>query len=325
MVRMKKNFWFNKKVLITGHTGFKGSWLTLWLNHLGANIMGYSLPLTNNEYLFKKLKLQNLSKITNIFDDINNFSNLKKNIEKFKPDIIFHLAAQPIVIDSYKKPLNTFNTNIIGTANLLQSCLRIRNLKSIVIVTSDKCYENNDVQFNFKENDKLGGDDPYSASKAACEIITNSYSKSFLSDVGIATARSGNVIGGGDRGKQRLVTDIINSLKENKILKLRNPGSTRPWQHVFETLNGYIVLSEKLYKNKNKYKGAWNFGPNNKKISTKDIALKIAKLWGKILGWNNKFKIDETILQIVEWEKQNLIDKNMYKFSLSQLLNYINK
>lgn len=349
---MKNNFWSNKKVFITGHTGFKGSWLTLWLNYLGAEIMGYSLPVSKNEYLFKKLKLKSQFKIKSIFGDINNLNYLKKNIKNFKPDIVFHLAAQPIVIDSYKRPIKTLNTNIIGTANLLESCIKIDNLKSIVIITTDKCYENNDSHNNFKEKDKLGGDDPYSASKAACEIITNSYSKSFLSSVGIATARSGNVIGGGDRGKERLVTDIISSIKYNKILNLRNPRSTRPWQHVFETLNGYIMLGEKLYNNRTKFNGPWNFGPSHKKISTKDIAKKISKLWGKDiifnypskaqfkekkylslnskksntkLKWKNKFSLDETIFQIVEWEKQTLNKKDLYEYSLKQLIDFIKK
>ena len=350
MAKMNNNFWKNKKVFITGHTGFKGSWLCLWLKYLGADIKGYSLPLSKNDFLFKKINLH--KDLKSIYADICDLKKLKKSINNFNPDIIFHLAAQPLVIESYKKPLYTFNTNIIGTANLLQSCIGIPNLKSIVIVTTDKCYENLDAQYNFKETDKLGGDDPYSASKAATEIIVNSYSKSFLSDIGIATARSGNVIGGGDRGKDRLVPDIIEAIKNDNKLILRNPKSTRPWQHVFETLNGYIILSEKLYYNKKKYNGAWNFGPNNKKISTNNITLKIAKSWGReliiknnfktqfkekkylslnsrkansILKWKNKFTIDETISQIVQWEKKNLNYKNIHQYSIEQLIDYISK
>ena len=350
MAKMNNKFWKNKKVFITGHTGFKGSWLSLWLKYLGADIKGYSLPLTKKEFLFHKFELN--KNLKNIYGDIRDLKKLKKSIKNFSPDLVFHLAAQPIVIDSYKRPLYTFDTNIIGTANLLQSCIGIGKLKSIVLVTTDKCYENVDKQYSFKENDKLGGDDPYSASKAASEIVVNSYYKSFLLNTGVATARSGNVIGGGDRGKNRLVPDIIHAIKNNKKLSLRNPESTRPWQHVFETINGYIMLSEKLYSNKKKYSGAWNFGPSQKKISTKNIAVKISKYWEKslnfnynsksqykekkflslnseksntVLNWQNKFQINETILQIVNWEKQNLINKNMYKYSLDQLIDFMNK
>lgn len=350
MAKINNNFWINKKVFVTGHTGFKGSWLCLWLKYLGADIKGYSLPPSKNEILFKKLKLD--KDLKNIYADINILKKLKKSITSYNPDIIFHLAAQPIVIDSYKRPLYTFNTNIIGTANLLQSCIGLSNLKSIVIITTDKCYENLDAQHNFKETDKLGGDDPYSASKAASEIIVNSYSKSFLSNIGIATARSGNVIGGGDRGENRLVPDTITAIKKNDKLNLRNPKSTRPWQHVFETLNGYIILSEKLYSNKKKYSGAWNFGPSYKKISTENIVNQIAKIWGSelkikksskiqfkekkylslnskksnsMLKWKNKLKIDETISLIVQWEKQNLNKKNIHKYSINQLEDFIKK
>jgi CDP-glucose 4,6-dehydratase len=350
MAKMNNNFWKNKKVFITGHTGFKGSWLCLWLKYLGADIKGYSLPLSKNDFLFKKLNLH--KDLKSIYADICDLKKLKKSINSYNPDIIFHLAAQPLVIESYKNPLNTFNTNIIGTANVLQSCIGVTNLKSIVIVTTDKCYENLNMQHNFKETDKLGGDDPYSASKAATEIIANSYIKSFLSNIGIATARSGNVIGGGDRGRDRLVPDIIEAIKKNNRLSLRNPKSTRPWQHVFETLNGYLILSEKLYYNKKKYSGAWNFGPSHKKISTKNIVMKIAKIWGSalkisvspktkfkekkylslnsrksnsMLKWGNKLKIDETISLIVQWEKQNYYKKNIHEYSINQLIGFINK
>ncbi len=342
-----KNFWKNKKVFITGHTGFKGSWLSLWLHHLNSEVMGYSLPLSSNEYLFRKLNLKN--KIKSIKGDINDFHKLHKSLTKFNPDIIFHLAAQPLVLDSYLNPRDTFKTNVTGTINLLDCSRKLKKLKSIIIVTSDKCYENNDIKYNFKENDKLGGDDPYSASKAAVEIVTTSYYKSFLKKIGVATVRSGNVIGGGDNSKNRIVPDIIKSINNNKKLVLRNPNSTRPWQHVFETLNGYILLCEKLTKNKNKYSGAWNFGPKNLKISVKDIAQKIIKASysnieikfynenkfneknflslnstkaNKILKWKNKWNIDKSIEQIVRWNKYSN-DKDIMKISLSQLTDYI--
>ena len=344
-----KSFWKNKKVFITGHTGFKGSWLSLWLYHLGSNIMGYSLPISNNEFLFKKLNIKN--KIKNISGDINDFKRLNRNLIQFNPDIIFHLAAQPLVLDSYLNPKETFNTNIMVTINLLNSSRDLKKLQSIIIVTSDKCYENNEKQYNFKENDKLGGDDPYSASKAAAEIVTSSYYKSYFKEIGVATVRSGNVIGGGDNSKNRIVPDIIRSVNNNNDLVLRNPNSTRPWQHVFDTLNGYIILCEKLAKNKKKYSGAWNFGPNNSKISVKSIAKKIietsdSKIKIKInsnkkfneknflsldstkankhLKWKNKWNIDQAIQQIVNWHN-NSHRKNIMKLSLSHLTNYINQ
>lgn len=342
-----RNFWKNKKVFITGHTGFKGSWLSLWLSHLNSEVMGYSLPLSKNEYLFKKLNLKD--KIKNIKGDINDYKKLKRILNKFNPDIIFHLAAQPLVLDSYINPKKTFKTNISGTINLLECSRNLTKLKSIIVVTSDKCYENNDLKYNFKENDKLGGDDPYSASKAAAEIVTSSYYKSFLKNVGVATVRSGNVIGGGDNSKNRIVPDIMNSINKKNKLVLRNPNSTRPWQHVFETLNGYIILCEKLSKNKKKYSGAWNFGPKSLKISVKEIAQKIIKASdskikikiynenkfheknflylnsskaNKILKWKNKWNIDKSINQIVEWNHYSN-NKDIMNLSLSQLTDYI--
>ena len=347
MVKINKNFWKNKKVFITGHTGFKGSWLCLWLKYLNADIMGYSLPLSKKNNLFYKLKL--IDKLKNVEGDITDSKNLEKCLIKYEPDIIFHLAAQPLVIESYINPKLTFETNIQGTVNLMNSCLNLKKLKSIIVVTSDKCYENNEIRSNFTENDKLGGDDPYSASKASAEIITASYHKSFLNNIGVATVRSGNVIGGGDNSKNRLIPDIIKSIKKNQNLILRYPESTRPWQHVFETINGYINLCEKLYKNK-EYSGAWNFGPNYKKITVRDIAKKIIKISNskvkinykrnkffreknfltlnskkanKYLGWKNKWNIDKSIEQVVSWHF-NSNKKNILKLSLNQLIDYIN-
>ncbi len=350
MVKINNNFWKNKKVFITGHTGFKGAWLCLWLKFLGANILGYSLPLSKNEILFKKLNTK--LNIKSIYGDISDFKKLGKSIRNFKPDIIFHLAAQPLVIDSYKKPIYTMSTNIIGTANLMYSAIGIKNLKSIVIVTSDKCYENNENKIQFTEIDKLGGDDPYSASKAASEIVANSFSKSFLENVGVATARSGNVIGGGDYANNRLIPDIIRSINNNKDIFLRHPKNTRPWQHVFETLNGYIILAEKLYKNKKKFSGPWNFGPKKSNLSVEYVTKKMIELWGqkvkikygkktnfkekkflslnshkakKYLNWKNKWEINQTISQIVKWHKYSKKYKNIYDFSLNQLIEFINR
>jgi len=239
----------------------------------------------------------------------------------------------------------------MGTINLMDSCYEISNLKSLIVVTSDKCYENSDQNKKFTEKDKLGGDDPYSASKAACEIVVNSYTKSFFKNIGVATARSGNVIGGGDNADNRLIPDVINSLLYKKDLVIRNPNSTRPWQHVFEALNGYILLAEKLTKNKKKYSGAWNFGPNKVGMSVRNIVNLFSEIWGskinlkksklkylkekkylslnsqkanKHLKWKNKWDINKSISQIIEWHKHAHNNNNVSEISLSQIINYIN-
>ena len=264
---INKSFWKNKRVLITGHTGFKGGWLSLWLKILGAEVAGYSLnPITKKNF-FNSTKIKKIFK----FDyrkNIQNFKDLSSCIDKFKPEIIFHLAAQPQVLESFSKPLDTTNTNIMGTANLLEVAKNKKFIKSIVIVTTDKVYKNTNKKVRFSENDPLGGDDLYSASKSCADIISISYAKSFYkkSNCSIATARAGNCIGGGDWTKYRILTDCSESFLKNKNLHIRNPNSRRPWQHVLEPLSGYIILAQKLYKkNGYNYTGAWNFGPNRQR------------------------------------------------------------
>lgn len=347
MSEIDNKFWKNKKVLITGHTGFKGSWLSLWLNYLKADVLGYSLPISNKEILYKKFKLD--SKVKNKFGDIRDYKLLKKTIKQFNPTIVFHLAAQPLVIDSYNNPLDTFNTNIIGTAHLMNSLINSKGLESIIVVTTDKVYENNERKKKFKEDDKLGGDDPYSCSKAASELIINSYNKSFYNKVGIATARSGNVIGGGDFAKNRIIPDILKSINKKESLIIRNPKSTRPWQHVFETINGYLILAEKVTKNKKKYSGSWNFGPTNDKITVSSLSKKLIKLSksniklkhhknntykekkilaldsskaNNILGWSNKWSIEKSLEQIISWNS-NSLKNNISEYSLNQIMDYM--
>ena len=269
-----KNFWKNKKVFITGHTGFKGAWLCIILNHLDAKISGYSLKPTNNS-LFTKSRIAKKI-LTNNYSDIKDITKLKKELKLFKPEIIFHLAAQPLVLESYKNPINTFETNINGTLNLLESIRKIKSVKSVVIVTTDKVYKINKKDNTYEEEDELGGLDPYSASKVGTEIIVNSYIKSFFMNTSlenkVSSARSGNVIGGGDFSKNRLVPDIIKSINNKKKLIIRNPHQIRPWQHVLEPLLGYLTLAEKQYKNKakniNSKNHSWNFGPNKKNFKS---------------------------------------------------------
>ena len=288
---MKSNFWKNKSVFITGHTGFKGSWLTLMLKNLGANIYGYALnPITNPNF-FDGLKLGNLLN-NDLRDDILDYKKLVKAITKAKPDILFHLAAQSSVLESYNNPASTVSTNVMGTANVLEAVRKIKSIQSVVIVTTDKVYQNLEEGIPFKEDSKLGGHDIYSSSKAACEILTQSYIKSFFfeSKCNVATVRSGNCIGGGDWTKDRIIKDCVESFVKNKPLIIRNPNSTRPWQHVIEPLFGYLKLAEKLYISKNnKFVGSWNFGPNRKNLKVLDLA----NIGKKIFKSNSKIIINK--------------------------------
>lgn len=262
----------HKKVFITGHTGFKGSWLSLWLNRLGAEIKGYSLESDTHPNHFGLLKLNIDSEINNI----NEAEVLNHSIQTFQPEIIFHLAAQPLVLQSYHNPIETFRTNVMGTLNVLEAARNCKSVKAIVIITTDKVYENKEQEEGYVETDHLGGYDPYSASKACAEIVTQSYSRSFFNSTNqgtlVASVRSGNVIGGGDWAKFRLVPDIIRAVLDKQTLEIRYPESTRPWQHVLDCLHGYLLLGEKLMEGKKEYAGSWNFGPvENAHISVQEI------------------------------------------------------
>jgi CDP-glucose 4,6-dehydratase len=288
----------NKKILITGHTGFKGSWLTLWLLKYGARIMGISDKIPTKPSLYDALKLK--KKIIDVQLDIRNSEKLNININKFKPDYIFHFAAQALVKKSYKYPVQTFCTNAIGTLNLLETLRTTKIKKKIItiIITSDKSYKNIEKKKSYVETDILGGYDPYSASKASAELIINSYFESFLKNkknILIGIARAGNVVGGGDWSEDRLVPDCIRSWKKNEKVTIRNPKSTRPWQHVLEALFGYLTFANKL-KDKKKLNGeVFNFGPNNKSNHTvEELVLEIKKFW-KNIKW--KIKKDNTNLE----------------------------
>ena len=296
---MKSHFlkiYKNKTVMVTGSTGFKGSWLCFWLSILGAKVVGVGLKPEKNSILFSKLKLKN--KIKQFYTDINNFKNLKKIITKTKPKIIFHLAAQSIVSESFTNPIGTFTTNILGGVNLLESC-RMCKVSNLVFITSDKCYLNLNAKKSYKEEDVLGGVDNYSSSKAGIENIFFSYFNSYFrksNKLSVCTARAGNVIGGGDFKKDRIVPDIIRSIKKNKKLVLRNPDATRPWQHVLEPLSGYLLLGYFLMKRKlpNKIKPHWNFGPLNKnckkvKIIVKHLLERVEPKKNYIIKKSNKF------------------------------------
>lgn len=263
------SFYKGKKVFVTGCTGFKGSWLCLFLKQLDAKVTGYSLePETQNHSLFKLLELD--KDITYIAGDIRDLHNLSSALQSKEHEIIFHLAAQSLVHESYITPVITYETNVIGTVNVLEAARRLSSIKAVLNVTTDKCYENTDSIWPFRENDTLGGFDPYSCSKACSEMVTNSYRQSFYksSNIGLASARAGNVIGGGDFSKNRIIPDIVRAILNNDAIILRNPFAIRPWQHVLDVLNGYLMLAKKLYEDRDNFAQAFNFGPLESKYFT---------------------------------------------------------
>ena len=343
----------NKKVLITGHTGFKGRWLSLFLFKFNANLLGLSLERNQlSKIIYNSIKKKMIEKIT----DIRNFNNVKKTILAFQPDYIFHLAAQSIVKKSFKEAPLTWSTNLVGTLNLLESLKYLNKNCNVVIITSDKCYKNLEKKSGYKENDILGGSDPYSASKASVELLTNSYFESFFKykkKIRIVTARAGNVVGGGDFSKNRIIPDSIKSWHSNYKVTLRNPDSTRPWQHVLEPLFGYLLLGDQLNRNKKLSGESFNFGPSkNKKYTVLNIVKKLKKYlpslnWKikinnninetknlilqsgkafKYLEWKTILSIDEIILYTAEWYKKFYFSKKtIVNFSISQINNYLKK
>ena len=335
---INSKFWKGKKVFLTGHTGFKGSWLSIWLNSMGAVVKGYALKPATNPNLFTIASVSDL--IESEINDIRNFTMLRDSISKFSPDIVFHMAAQPLVRASYAKPLETYETNVMGTANLLEAVRQCQSVKAVVNITTDKCYENNEWVWGYKEIDPMGGKDPYSSSKGCSELVTTSYRESFLKEanIGIATARAGNVIGGGDWAEDRLIPDILRAFELCNPVIIRNPHATRPWQHVLEPLSGYLILAEQLFKNPSKFSEAWNFGPYESDIKTVDWILEqIICLWpgaswrldqndnpheamllkldiskaSNILGWTPTWDLSNTIVKIVRWHKSWVQGANM--------------
>ncbi len=353
-----KNFYYGKKVLITGHTGFKGSWLCILMHSLGAKIIGVSIDdkIQNGPYQACDIRSRIYSDIRL---DIRNHKELYNVVIDNKPDFVFHLAAQALVSKSYKFPSETFNVNAIGTLNLLEAIKNLNKKISVILITSDKCYENVETFYAYKETDILGGKDPYSASKACAEIIANSYMRSIFfekENINIATARAGNVIGGGDWSQDRLIPDAVNHWQKNQTLKIRNPNSTRPWQHVFEPINGYLLLGIFLDKNKNKSMdlgaNSFNFGPSQLDIYTvKDVIKIFSEHWknskfefsdkkqyeeagllnltcdkaNRFLEWKTKLGIKESLLLTSNWYKKQLEKTDMYNFSITQINDFYDK
>jgi len=356
-VVIENNFWKNKKVFITGNTGFKGSWLSIILSDLGAEVRGYALKPKEDFDIFNEAKL--FDKYQTDFKDITNFSEINKVIDNFKPEVVFHLAAQPLVRYSYDNPIETYSTNVIGTLNLLEAIRKVKTVKASIIVTTDKCYEIQEGILAYKESDILGGHDPYSSSKACAEILTQSYKRSFNNDLSsiptlISTVRAGNVIGGGDWSNDRLVPDIVRSLLTNKDVFLRNPHMVRPWQHVLDPLYGYMKLAEQMYLHGRDYESSWNFGPNLsscinvKKIANKFLShistnsiikseydssefkheanylrLDISKA-KEILNWEPKWNIDVTIKRTANWYDKFSQGVSAYDLCLEDIKNFVN-
>jgi len=278
-----KNVFRGQTILVTGDTGFKGSWLAIWLLNLGAEVIGYSLPPKTAKDNFELCGLSN--KITHVNGDIRRYDSVRAALSEHKPSIVFHLAAQALVLDSYNQPRYTYDTNIMGTANVLEAVRHEPSVEAVVNVTSDKCYENKEWVHSYRETDPLGGKDPYSASKAASEIITQSYISSFFNSddsAAIASGRAGNVIGGGDWAENRIFPDCVLALTQNTVIIIRHPSAVRPWQHVLEPLSGYLTLAALLYTDGIKYSGAWNFGPSTKNfVTVKQLVEEIIKQWGQ--------------------------------------------
>ena len=257
-----ESFWTNKRVFVTGHTGFKGTWLIQFLSSLGAKVGGYALAPTTSPSFYEQVDVRS---IESTFADIRDYETLRAKIADFQPEIILHMAAQPLVIDGYSNPLETYEVNTMGTVNLLEAARPCSSVRSIIIITTDKCYKNvADNRRAFVETDRLGGADPYSSSKACCELVTESYYESFFKNqnIGVATARAGNVIGGGDWASYRLIPDLIRSIETKTQANIRYPKAVRPWQHVLDALSGYLVLAQELHQSPQKFSGAWNFGPS---------------------------------------------------------------
>jgi len=354
------SFYAGKPVLITGHTGFKGSWLSTWLHELGAKVIGYSLAPLTDPNMFEALNLE--KKCVHLLGDVRDEKRLESVFNQHKPQIVFHMAAQPIVRRSYQEPQTTFETNVMGTVNLLEAVRKTKCAKTVIVITSDKCYENRECNLGYKETDQLGGRDPYSSSKACAELVVAAYRSSFFepssdsSVVATASVRAGNVIGGGDWGEDRLVPDCIRALSAGKEILIRSPAAVRPWQHVLEPLAGYLLLGTRLHENQARFATAWNFGPSEEEnFTVEEIVQKVIAYWGngtynskspskgfkeayllrldcrkahEILGWNPTYSTDEALKETVAWYKKFYQGENplkLYDYTVEQIAKYMTR
>jgi CDP-glucose 4,6-dehydratase len=353
---IETGFWSNKRVLVTGHTGFKGGWLSLWLHALGSEVHGYALNPPTEPSLFEVANLRELV-ASDTRADLAELATLHATFQASRPEIVFHLAAQPLVRESYRDPLYSFSTNVMGTAHVLEAARKCESVRAVVIVTTDKVYENLENAHRYSESDPLGGYDPYSASKAAAEIVTASYRRSYFSrptdhPAQIATARAGNVIGGGDWAAERLVPDCLRAFQRGEPVRLRRPQAVRPWQHVLEPLSGYLQLAERLYSGESDdYAAAWNFGPDaGDDASVGDVADAVARLWGdaarvvrspserdpheagllrldsekarRKLGWRPRWSLQDALIHTVNWHRAWMKGSDMLAVSRAQTREY---
>lgn len=349
-----KKFWKDKRVFVTGHTGFKGSWLCLWLHALGARVTGYALNPPTDPSLFELCRVGEL--VDSIVADVRDGERLASAVSAASPSIVIHMAAQPLVRDSYKIPVETYAVNVMGTVNLLEAVRNCKSIKAVVNITTDKCYENREWVWGYRENDAMGGYDPYSSSKGCSELVTAAYRSSYFNPldysrhgVALASARAGNVIGGGDWAVDRLIPDCIRALLMSEKITVRNPEAIRPWQHVLEPLYGYLLLSERLYVDGCKYAEGWNFGPADDDAKPVEwIVKKLCALWSKVasykidgldlhearclkldcskarsgLGWQPRMNLDKTLADIIEWTHAYQVSKDLREVSLAQIEKY---
>ena len=347
-MELSKKFWSKKKVFITGHTGFKGGWTSLLLQSLSSDVTGFSLKPKTSPNLYESANVS--QEMNSVFGDILDFNNLRRNLLDADPEIIIHMAAQPLVRDSYIDPVETFKTNVIGTANILEISREIKSLKAVLVITSDKCYENTEKDVSYLESDRLGGHDPYSSSKACAELVTSSFRDSFFTEkaIKISSARAGNVIGGGDWSKDRLIPDILKAIQNNDDITLRYPNAVRPWQHVLEPIYGYLKLIEYLCSSDgSNYASAWNFGPHERNIKTVEwITKKLVSIYNskslikhetekkpheanilkldaskamEMLNWHPILDVHEALEMISDWHNAFLKGVDMKSYTMSQI------
>jgi len=351
--KVNPTFWKGKKVFITGHTGFKGSWLSLWLQDMGAVVKGYALEPNTNPNLFTQANVA--KNMDSEIGDITDLNHISESMKAFDPEVLIHMAAQPLVRLSYKDPVLTYATNVMGTVNVLEAARRCTNLKAIVSVTTDKCYENKEWAWGYRENEPMGGHDPYSSSKGCAELVTAAYRKSFFNENNtafLASARAGNVIGGGDWAEDRLIPDILRAFEKNEPVIVRNPMSTRPWQHVLEPLSGYLVLAQHLFDEGSSYAEGWNFGPKDEDCKPVSWILDtMVDIWGNgakweldknnnpheagflkldcskaaiHLNWSPKWNLENTLESIINWHQNYLSQKNIQEQCLFEITKYQN-
>ena len=351
VVPIERTFWAGRRVFLTGHTGFKGSWLALWLQDMGAVVKGYALPPATAPALFDEARVAD--GMISEFGDIRDLSRLSESLCAFVPEIVIHMAAQPLVRASYVDPVGTYATNVMGTVNLLEGVRRCRSVRAAISVTTDKCYENREWPWGYRENEAMGGQDPYSSSKGCAELVTAAYRASFFNGTdgpAVASARAGNVIGGGDWAEDRLVPDILRAIERDEALKVRNPLSTRPWQHVLEPLSGYLVLAQALWRDGAGHAEGWNFGPRDEDARPVAwIAEAIAARWpgarawtrdegyhpheanwlkldiskaGQRLGWRPRWSLDEALDRIVGWHRAWTAGGNAQATCLADIVAY---